>query len=88
MANPCPLRDDAWLLFPEGDREVGGVRVPEGDPPKWMDALVVALGPKAGKDFGVGDRVVANRFDGLPVEHEGRIYRCVPSSKILAVLEP
>lgn len=88
MTTPRPLHDNAWLLFPEGDREVGGVRVPAGDPPRWMDALVVALGPEADTGFGVGDRVIANLFDGMPVEHEGGIYRCVPSSKILAVLEP
>ena len=83
-----PLHDNAWLLFPEGDRELGGVRVPAGDPPRWMDATVVAVGPEAPDDVGVGDRVIANMFDGMPVEHEGEIYRCVPSSKVLAVLEP
>lgn len=87
MTNPIPLRDNAWLLFPAGDRDVGGVRVPTGDPPRWMDATVVAVGPEVSAEIGAGDRVVANMFDGLPVEYEGEIYRCVPSSKILAVLE-
>ena len=85
---PRPLHDNVWLRFPEGDREIDGVRVPAGDPPRWMDAVVVAAGPGAGPGFGVGDRVVARRFDGLSVEHEGRVYRCVPSSRVLAVLEP
>jgi uncharacterized protein (UPF0261 family) len=74
-------------LFPDGDRDVNGVRVPAGDPPRWMDALVVAIGPEVA-GVGAGDMVIANMFDGLPVEYEGRIFRCVPSSRVLAVLEP
>jgi len=48
----------------------------------------VAAGPDVPAELGVGDKVIANLFDGMPVEHEGEIYRCVPSSKVLAVLEP
>lgn len=90
MANPRPLHDNVWLLFASGDRDVGGVLSPQDRPEKWMDALVVAVGPEVPESagFGVGDVVVANLFDGLPVDFEGRIYRRVPFSKVMAVLEP
>ena len=88
MMGPRPLHDNVWLLFASGDRDVGGVLSPQDRPDKWMDATVVAAGPDVPAEFGVGDKVIANVFDGMPVEHEGRIYRCVPSSKVLAVLEP
>lgn len=86
---PRPLHDNVWLLFPPGDRCVGGVHTVEGDPERWMDAVVVAAGPEvpASLGVGVGDTVVANVFDGMPVDIGGRIYRSVPAAKLLAVLE-
>lgn len=88
MSGPRPLRDNVWLLFPPDARETGGILVRQDRPDKWMDATVVAAGPDVPAELGVGDKVIANLFDGMPVEHEGEIYRCVPSSKVLAVLEP
>lgn len=84
-----PLRNNVWLLFPPAQRDVGGVVLAPEDPSAWMDAVIVAAGPGVPESLGigVGDTVVANLYDGMPVEHEGGIYRCVPSSKLLAVLE-
>ena len=86
---PRPLNDSVWLLFPSGDRKVDGVLVRTDDPERWMDAVVVAMGPgvPASLGVGVGDRVVARVFDGVPVELDGTVYRSVPAGKLLAVLE-
>lgn len=85
---PRPLRDRVWLLFP-GDcyRDEGGVLV--GCKAELrLDATVVAAGPEVPAGLvGVGDRVLANVYDGMPVEHEGGMYRSVPCSDILAVIE-
>lgn len=85
---PRPLHDRVWLLFPEGGyRNDGGVLV-EDKAELRLDATVVAVGPEvpAGA-LGVGDRVLASLYDGMPVEHDGCMYRSVPFSDILAVLE-
>lgn len=85
-----PLHDGVWLLFAAGDREVGGVTVPGSGPAPWMDATVVALGPEvpASLGIGVGDVVVANPYDGMPVEYGGNVFRNVPAGKLLAVMRP
>lgn len=81
-----PLHDNVWLLFGEGERPVGGVSVPG----EWMDATVVAAGPEVPEalGIGVGDVVVASRFDGPPVSVDGLLLRSVPAGKILAVVRP
>lgn len=85
---PRPLHDRVWLLFPEDCyRNEGGVIVKESAESR-LDATVVAVGPEVPEGaLGVGDRVVASMFDGLPVDHEGCRYRSVPFSSILAVIE-
>lgn len=88
---PRPLHDNVWLLFASGERREGGVYVQPGDPAEWMDATVVAAGPEVPESLGVGvgDVVVANLFDGLPVSLDGcPPLRSVPSSRLLAVIGP
>lgn len=84
-----PLHDNVWLKFPEGDRSIDGVLVRQEDTDSWMDALVVATGPEvpASLGIGVGDTVIANIFDGLPVFIEGILLRRVPAGQILAALD-
>ena len=82
-----PLHDNLWLLFPDEERTIGKVRIPSGAAPRWMDAVVVAAGPEAPPDVGVGDLVVARQFDGLPVSCDGLVLRCMPASKVMAVVE-
>lgn len=86
---PRPLHDSVWLLFPPGDRCVGGVHMATDDPEKWMDAVVVATGPEVPVSLGVGvgDRVIAGVFDGMPVATDGVVYRSVPAAKLLAVID-
>ena len=86
---PRPLHDSVWLIFPSGGRTVGGVYRAPGEPDAWMDAVVVAAGPEvpASLGVGVGDVVVANVFDGMPVDVDGVRYRSVPAGKLLAVVE-
>lgn len=86
---PRPLHDSVWLLFPEPEVErIGGVFVPAGDPLDRMDATVVAAGPEVPGDLGigVGDTVVANQFDGMPVFVDGVRMRSVPADRLLAVI--
>lgn len=84
-----PLRDNVWLLFPQGDRMVDGVLVRQEDADSWMDAIVVATGPDVPESLGVGagDTVLASVFDGMPLTLDGIQLRCVPSDGLLAVLE-
>lgn len=86
---PRPLHDRVWLLFPPADRTVGGILVRADGPDGWMDAVVVAMGPEtpASLGVGVGDRVVAGVFDGMPVDVDGVRYRSVPADRLLAVIE-
>lgn len=84
---PRPLRGHVWLLFPSGSRRAGGVYVASDGPERWMDATVVAAGPDVPAGVGVGDVVVANVFDGMPVDYEGVRYRSVPAGRLLAVVE-
>ena len=83
-----PLHDNVWLLFPEGDRTIDGVLVPKEDEDSWMDALVVAAGPEvpAALEVGVGDTVIANVFDGMPLSVEGVPLRAVPADRLLAAV--
>ena len=80
-----PLHDNVWLLFPQGDRVIDGVLVRQEDTDSWMDALVVATGPEASTDVGVGDTVLANIFDGMPLSIDGLMLRNTPSDRIMAV---
>ena len=76
---PRPLHDKVWLLFPESSyrNDRGGI----------VEDTVVAAGPEVPADFiGVGDRVLASIYDGMPVEHEGIMFRSVPYSDIMAVI--
>ena len=84
---PRPLHDRVWLLFPEGGyRNEDGVLVKD-DAELRLDATVVAVGPEVPADtVGVGDRVLASRYDGMSVEYEGCLYRSVPYGKLLAVI--
>ena len=84
-----PLHDRVWLLFPPETRCTGGVWERAGRADRWMDAVVVAVGPEvpASLGIGVGDRVVASVYDGMPVDYEGVRYRCVPAGKLLAAME-
>lgn len=84
-----PLHDNVWLLFPQGDRIINGVLVPKEDEDSWMDALVVAVGPEVPADcVGVGDRVLASMYDGMPLFIEGVPLRVVPYGEIMAVMQP
>ena len=53
-----------------------------------MDATVVAAGPEVPDclEVGVGDTVIANIFDGLPLDLDGMWLRVVPAGKLMAVL--
>lgn len=83
-----PLHDNVWLLFPQGSRVVDGVLVRKEDEDSWMDAVVVAVGPEVPESLGVGvgDTVLANVFDGMPLDVDGVPLRNVPSGELLAVL--
>ena len=85
MTSVRPLGDRVLLLFPEDEyRMDGGVLVNDGH---RLDALVVAVGPRAKTEAGVGDRVVVDPdFHGIPVDYEGMRYREVSSERLLAVL--
>ena len=88
---PRPLHDNVWLLFAPDGRQSGDFYVPSGDPAEWMDATVVAAGPEVPESLGigVGDAVLANLFDGMPVFVDGcPPLRSVPASRLLAVIEP
>lgn len=89
MTKPRPLSDKVWLLFPNADKLVDnkGILTRERHDLR-LDATVVAVGPEVPDHMlGVGDKVIAKVFDGMPVEFEGIIYRCVSYTDILAILE-
>ena len=84
-----PLHDNVWVRFPPGERVVDGVLVRKEDEDSWMDATVVAVGPEVPAVFGigVGDTVLANVFDGMPLALDGAMLRSIPADKLMAVFE-
>lgn len=82
---PRPLHDNVWLLFPEDAYlNEGGVMV-KTEAELRLDATVVAVGAEVPPEtLGVGDRVLASMYDGMPVEYEGCLFRSVPYGSILA----
>ena len=84
-----PLHDNVWLYFPPGDRVVDGVLVRKENEDSWMDAIVVAVGPEVPSilGIGVGDTVLANVFDGMPLALGGAVLRSIPAEKLMAVFE-
>lgn len=81
---PRPLHDNVWLLFPEDTYLDDGVMV-KTETGSRLDATVVAAGAEVPPEtLGVGDRVLASMYDGMPVEYEGCLFRSVPYGSVLA----
>lgn len=73
----------------------GGIIIPDTAKEKPMESLVVALGTGKTDDDGKkvpfeikkGDRVLVSRYGGTEIKVDGREYKILDSSDILAVLE-
>lgn len=81
--NVRPLNDKVLLMFPPSGRLEGGVWV-NGATLRRMDAVVVAKGRGCRGDYGVGDTVVADRRDGVPLTIDGVRLHLLRESKLEA----
>lgn len=72
-----------------GDNEkVGSIHIPEAHRDRQsMDAVVVAVGPRAEVPVVVGDRVVTPRYGGTEVDVGGRRFKLIEAKELLAVVE-
>lgn len=96
MATPIKPLGDRVLVEPIEIKEQmkGGILLPETAKEKPVEMRVVALGTGGKNDKGelipfdvkVGDKVLTSRYGGTEVKFEGKEFKILSSSDILAVI--
>ena len=90
-----PLGDRVLVTAKEEEEQIkGGIVIPDSAKEKPQEAVVVALGTGAtdenGKklpfDVKVGDTVLTSKYGGTEVKYDGKEYKILNSSDILAVI--
>ena len=90
-----PLGDRVLVeAIEEAEQMRGGIIIPDSAKEKPLESKVVALGTGAKDDNGnvlpfdvkVGDIVLTNKYGGTEVKFEGKDYKIVNSSDILAIV--
>ena len=90
-----PLGDRVLVeALEETEQMRGGIIIPDSAKEKPLESRVVALGTGAKDDNGnilpfdvkVGDIVLTNKYGGTEVKFEGKDYKIVNSSDILAIV--
>ena len=94
-ANIKPLGDRVLLELKENTEEMnGGILIPDTAKEKPQEAVVVALGTGKVDDNGkkiefdvkVGDVVLTSKYGGTEVKVDGKEYKLVSASDILAIV--
>jgi chaperonin GroES len=90
-----PLGDRVLVTAKEEEEQIkGGIVIPDSAKEKPQEAVVVALGTGATDDNGkklpfdvkVGDTVLTSKYGGTDVKYDGKEYKILSSSDILAVI--
>ena len=90
-----PLGDRVLVEQVEEKEQIkGGIVIPDSAKEKPQEATVVALGTGATDDNGnkipfdvkVGDVVLTNKYGGTDVKMDGKEYKILSSSDILAIV--
>ena len=68
---------------------VRGIHVPEAHREQQLsiDCIVIAKGPTASDEILVGGRVLIERFKGTEVHRGKKVFKLIPSTEVLALLE-
>ena len=89
-----PLGDKILIrVEEEPDRTPGGIWLPDGTKKEKLEGVVVGVGPGRHLQNGdlitseviIGERVIFGRYSGDPVDRDGKKYRILKESEILAV---
>lgn len=90
MRIPKPTRNKI-LVEPikHTDDSVRGIIIPEAhrDIHPSIDCIVVAKGPQSKAEVNVGDRVLIQRFCGLDIKSDGKDFKIVDETELLAIIE-
>ena len=87
---------DRVLVEPveEKEQKVGGIYIPDAAKEKPIKGKVLAIGKKYDKDHNdvpfdvkVGDTVLTSKYGGTDVKYDGKEYKILSSSDILAVID-
>lgn len=85
-----PVRNQI-LLEPlrHSDDAVRGIHIPEAHRDKHpsIDCIVVSMGPKVTVEVKVGSRVLMKRYEGIDVNMDGKVFKLVPETELLAIIE-
>lgn len=97
MANKIQPLGDRVLVEPieEVEQIRDGIYIPDTAKEKPLTAIVVALGTgklnddgtRSGFDVKVGDKVLTSKYGGTEVKYNGKDYKVLNSSDILAVVD-
>ena len=91
-----PLGDRILVEQKEEAEQIrGGIVIPDSAKEKPLEAVVVALGTGKTDDNGkkipfdvkVGDVVLTSKYGGTEVKYDGREYKILSASDILAVIK-
>ena len=94
--NVKPLGDRVLLELCEVAEQIkGGIVIPDTAKEKPQEAVVIALGTgkiddngkKVPFDVKVGDTVLTSKYGGTDVKYDGKEYKILSSSDILAVID-
>lgn len=97
MATKIQPLGDRVLVEPieEAEQMKGGIYIPDTAKEKPLTAVVIALGngklnddgTRSSFDVKVGDKVLTNKYGGTEVKLDGKEYKLLNASDILAVLD-
>ncbi len=97
MATKIQPLGDRVLVEPieEAEQMKGGIYIPDTAKEKPLTAVVIALGNgklnddgiRSSFDVKVGDKVLTNKYGGTEVKLDGKEYKLLNASDILAVLD-
>ena len=85
-----PTRDQILVEPIQHSTEtVRGIHIPEAhrDNQLSIDCIVLAKGPKALDEVKVGDRVLIERFKGTEVHRGQKVFKLIPSTEVLALIQ-
>lgn len=91
--NLFPLSDNI-ILSPLRDLQAGSIMIPEKFREDAAQGIVIAVGPgkltKSGVriplEVKIGDKVLCNKLSADPIRYEGKDYKVVAISDVLAIL--
>ena len=88
--NIKPLADRVLILPAAAEEKVGGIIIPDTAKEKPLHGTVVAAGNGTKDEEMIlkeGDEVLYGKYSGTELEHEGKKYRIMRQSDVLAIIK-